>query len=388
LSQEFAITNGTVITASALLPNCNLFIASGKIERIAQPPSSIPAGVTRLDARGNYVSPGFVDVHIHGFGGYDASHGDETSLLGMSKKLTQFGTTTFLPTLVSVPTAQTRRFLESVRNSMSRSDSGARIAGAHLEGPFLNPSKRGVHRQEYLSNPSLKDFREMIRGYEGIVRILTIAPELEGAAELCNEATGLGIVAAMGHTNATFIEARVGIEAGITHSTHTFNAMSGLQSREPGAVGAVLLSDKVKAEIIADGIHLSPEIVKLVIKAKGSDGVILVTDAVTPAGTELKEFELAGIRAHVRDGGCFTEDGRICGSILTLDRAVRNILAWNQITLPEAIRMATLNPAKQIGIEERTGSLEEGKDADIVILDKNLTVTSTFVKGVQTYSST
>lgn len=361
---------------------------SGKIVKITQFQSSIPVGVSQIDVGGNYVSPGFIDVHIHGFGGYDATQGDEQSLLGMSRALVRFGTTTFLPTLVSMPIAQTRRFLEAVSNCMSRSNHGARIAGAHLEGPFLNPSKRGVHRQEYLSNPSLTNFREMTRGYETIVRILTMAPELEGALELCKEATGLRIVAAMGHTNATFTQARVGIEAGITHSTHTFNAMSNLQSREPGAVGAVLLSDQVKAEIIADGIHLSPEITELAIRAKEPDGVILVTDAVTPAGTRMKEFELSGTKAYVRDGGCFTEDGRICGSILTLDKAVKNILAWNQMGLPDVIRMASLNPAKQIGIDKETGSLDEGKDADIAILDKNFNVISTFVKGTQVYPST
>jgi N-acetylglucosamine-6-phosphate deacetylase len=161
--------------------------------------------------------------------------------------------------------------------------------------------------------------------------------------------------------------------------------MPNLESRELGAAGAVLLSDAVKAEIIADGLHLSPEMTKLAIRAKRTDGLILVTDAVMAAGTEMTEFELAGVRAYVRDGGSFTKEGRLCGSILTLERALKNMITWNDLPLPEAVRLVSLNPAKQIGVSSSIGSLAEGKDADIVILDKDFRVISTFVQGVQAY---
>jgi N-acetylglucosamine-6-phosphate deacetylase len=380
--RDVAIVNGTVITELGLIRNGNILVESGKITRITQSPIS---GVSsQIDATGNYVSPGFVDLHIHGFGGYDATRGDDHSLVGMSSALVKHGTTGFLPTLVSMPIAQTRTFLESVKKCMPHYF-GARILGAHLEGPFLNVAKRGVHREEYLMRPSVKLLDELTRGFEGVVRILTLAPELDRGLELCRQVVEMGIIAAIGHTTATFEQANKGIEAGITHSTHTFNGMPSLEGREPGAVGAVLLSDAVKAEIIADGLHLSPAMTKLAIRTKRSDGLILVTDAVMPAGTDVGEFELAGVRAYVHDGGSFTKDGRLCGSILTLERALKNIVTWNDLPLPEAVRLVSLNPAKQVGISSTTGSLAEGKDADIVIMDRDFRVISTFVQGEQAY---
>ncbi len=385
MTADCAIVNGTLITESAVIPRGNMLIKSGKIERITDSPSVIPAGVNKIDAGGNYISPGFIDVHIHGIGGYDATRGDEQSLLKMGKALVRFGITTFLPTSVSMPTEQIRNFLQSVKNSMTKPGAGAKIAGANLEGPFLNPSKRGVHREEYLQNPSLDAFRAIMEGYEPVVKIITIAPELEGGLELCRESVRLGIVAAMGHTNASFQQAVKGIDAGITHITHTFNAMSGLQGREPGAAGAALVSDDVKAEIIVDGLHLNPYVALLAVRAKGPDGIILVSDSVMPTGTQVTEFELCGTKGFVHDGGSFTEDGRLCGSLLTLDRAVRNLLAWGHLELPDVIRMASLNAAKQLTLGASTGSLVKGKEADIVLLDKDLNVVSTFVQGVQAY---
>lgn len=368
-----------------MVPRGNILIKSGKIEKITDSPSVIPDDITKIDAGGNYISPGFIDVHIHGIGGYDVTRGDEESIIQMGKALVRFGTTAFLPTSVSMPTQQIRSFLQSVKSSMTKPRAGARIAGANLEGPFLNPTKRGVHREEYLQTPSLDAFRDIIQGYEPVVKIITIAPELEGGLELCRECASREIVAAMGHTDASFQQAMEGIDAGITHITHTFNAMSGLQGREPGAAGAALISDDVKAEIIADGLHLNPHVALLAIRAKGPDGIILVSDSMMPTGTHLTEFELCGVKAYVRDGGSFTEDGRLCGSLLTLDRAVRNLLSWGHLELPDIIRMASLNVARQLGLGARTGSLVEGKDADIAILDRNLNVVSTFVQGAQAY---
>ena len=382
MSRSVAIVNGTVIAESALLHDASVLIESGKITRISQ--STVPPGVRQVDAEGNFISPGFIDLHIHGFGGYDATCCNVDSLVGMSRSLVAHGTTSFLPTLVSMPIDRTKAFLSSVRDSMPKS-SGARILGANLEGPFLNPAKRGVHREEHLAAPSLESLNNMIGGYEGIIRILTLAPELPGGLQLCRQIVELGMVAAIGHTNATYAEANAGIKAGITHATHTFNGMRNIESREMGAAGAVLLSDDVKAEIIADGLHVSPETTKLMVKTKGPRSLILVTDAVMPTGTSITRFDLAGVRAYVEKGGSFTEDGKLCGSTLTLERAVKNLMKWNNLSLPDAVRMASLNPAEQMGIASRTGSLVEGKDADVVILDKELNVLTTFVNGEQVY---
>ncbi len=385
MTADFAIVNGTLIGESATILRGNVLVKSGKIERITDSLSAIPAGITQIDATDNYVSPGFIDIHIHGTGGYDATRGDVESIIQMGKALVRFGITTFLPTSVSMPTQQIRSFLQAVKGSMTNPRAGAKIAGANLEGPFLNSSKRGVHREEYLQTPSLDAFKEIVQDYEPVVKIITIAPELKDGLELCRECVRLGIVAAMGHTNASFQQAMKGIDTGITHITHTFNAMSGLQGREPGAVGAALVSDDVKAEIIADGLHLNPYVALLAVRAKGPDGIILVSDSVMPTGTQLTEFDLCGTKGYVHDGGSFTEDGGLCGSLLTLDRAVRNLLSWGHLELPDVIRMTSLNAARQLDLGARTGSLVEGKDADIVLLDKNLNVVSTFVQGIQAY---
>ncbi len=386
MSSEFAIVNGTLVTESSLVPSANIHIKNGKVNKISGFQASVGHDVVKVDVHGAYVSPGFIDLHVHGTGGYDSTDATFTALSGLSRALVTYGVTALAPTLLSSPANRVHTFLDAVSLQVSADGGGARIVGANLEGPFLSPSKRGVHLEKNLQAPSVEAFNKLTHGYCDFIKIMTLAPELDGALAVIGECKSVGIVLSIGHTNASYSEARAGIEAGISHSTHTFNAMSPLQARNPGAVGAVLSSNDVYAEVICDGIHVHPSNVHLLTEVKGPARTILVTDAVKPAGTGIREFEIAGIKATVHDGAVRTPEGKLCGSILTLDKAIRNVRAWTNLSLPEIIRMASLNPAKQLGIAETTGSLAEGKDADVVILDQELKVKATFVRGVQRYA--
>jgi len=386
LESDFAIVNGTLVAESSLVPNAAIQIRNGKVERISSFQAGLSRDAVKVDVGGAYVSPGFIDLHVHGTGGYDSTDGTRAALSGLREALLPYGVTTVVPTLLSSPTAVIRAFLEAVKSEVSANESGAKIVGAHLEGPFLNAAQRGVHLEENLKAPSIKMFNEFTEGYRSLVKIMTLAPELEGALSVIHECKRVGIVTSIGHTDASYSEATTGIEAGISHSTHTFNAMSQLHARDPGSVGAVLSSNNVYAEVIVDSIHVHPSNVRLLIQMKGATRTILVTDAVKPTGTTTKEFEMGGIKASVRDGSVRTPEGKLCGSTLTMDRAIRNVRSWTNRSIPEIIRMASLNPAEQLGIADTTGSLVEGKDADIVILDKELTVKATYVRGVQRYA--
>ncbi len=254
MDQGIVIVNGTLIK-SGLEEPANVYVREGKIAKITAFQSTIPRDVKVIDAESCYVAPGFIDFHVHGTGEYDATVGDVESIEGIARSLVRFGVTSFVPTLMSAPTGQCKRFLESVKSAEKKKPVGAKIIGAHLEGPFINPLKRGVHPVENLKLPSVEAFREIVEGYEQVVKIITLAPELPDADLLIAECKRAGIVAAIGHTNATFQEATHVMEKGITHSTHTFNAMRGIEARDLGAVGAVLLSKSIVCEIICNGFH-------------------------------------------------------------------------------------------------------------------------------------
>ncbi|HXX72900.1 MAG TPA: N-acetylglucosamine-6-phosphate deacetylase, partial [Candidatus Acidoferrales bacterium] len=260
MEPEFAIVNGTLVTESSLIANATVRIKNGRIEKISESQAELSRTV---DVRGAYICPGFIDLHVHGMGGYDSTEATHTALYGLCEALPRYGVTTVVPTLLSSPDKVTHAFLDTMKSAASAQQTGAKIVGAHLEGPFLNPSHRGVHLQENLRAPSIETLNDFTNGYFGLIKIMTLAPELNGALEVIRECRGIGIIPAMGHTNATYDQAIAGIEAGITHSTHTFNAMSGIEVRDPGALGAVLSSQRVYAEIIADGIHVHPSNVRL-----------------------------------------------------------------------------------------------------------------------------
>jgi N-acetylglucosamine-6-phosphate deacetylase len=262
----------------------------------------------------------------------------------------------------------------------NRNQGRASPLGIHLEGPFISHEKRGVHPPEDVLSPSAQAFECFWQASAGTIRMMTIAPELPGAVETIQYARRLGVHSSLGHSNATYQEAQSGISAGADHATHTFNAMRALDHREPGILGAVLEDNELTADIIADGIHVHPSVLKLFLRAKGADRAILITDAISATGMPNGVYKLGGIEVQVRNGRCEYQ-GKLAGSVLTLDRALRNVMAFAGWQLQQAIKLATLNPAQRLGISDQRGILAPGRRADLVVLTPEGEVVHTIIGG-------
>ncbi len=347
-----------------------------------------PAGARVVDFGNNILAPGFVDIHIHGGAVYDVMNASADELAAVERSLAQRGVTSYLPTTVTAPLDKTYIALERLAAAIETADahlsrSGvprAQPLGMHLEGPFINHVRRGVHPPQYLREPSLEIFDRMWQAARGKVSVMTVAPELPKADFLIREATNRGVTVSVGHSDATTEQAQAGLAAGARHATHTFNAMRPLDHREPGIVGVVLGDDRITAELICDGIHVQPEVVKIWYRAKGPDRAVLVTDAISATGMGDGRFQLGGFEVEVKGDTCSYE-GKLAGSVLTLDRAVRNVMEFASIGLWEAARLATLNPARTIGVSGRKGALVAGADADVVVLSPRGEVVKTIVRG-------
>ena len=340
----------------------------------------------QFDAQDGIIAPGFIDLQVNGAGGkLLIEEPTLDAVLTMAATLARYGCTAFLPTVISARVDRMIAGLSAVHQASQRPIVGARILGAHLEGPFINPDRAGVHRRGFVRQPSVEEFRRFQEGSSGSIRLLTIAPELPGAAEVIMEAQRDGITLAIGHTNAGQAQVAEATTLGARLVTHLFNAMGPLGSREPGTVGATLASDELYASIIADGVHVHPASLKVAVRAKGTSHSVLVTDAMSPVGTDLLRFPLYDAVVEVRDGACYTQDGILAGSILTMNRAVRNIGQLAGVPLLDALTMATINPARVIGVDQRKGSLEEGKDADLVVCDRSLNISLAVAEGKVVY---
>jgi N-acetylglucosamine-6-phosphate deacetylase len=331
--------------------------------------------------------PGFLDIHIHGSGGVDVMRAPLGDLPRLNRFLATRGVTGYFPTTVAAPLDETCRALERLADAIEAAGSSrvsadaaeAQPLGVHLEGPFLSHQRRGVHPPEYLIAPTVETFERMWQAARGHVKMMTIAPELPGAPEVIADATRRGVCVSIGHSDATLGEARAGVRAGARHATHTFNAMRPLDHRDPGVLGEVLTDGELSADIIADGIHLAPEIVKLFLRAKGFEKSVLITDATAAAGMPDGKYMLGPIEVEVKDGKC-TSNGSLAGSVLTMDRAVRNVSKFAGWSMKDAVRAATMNPANAAGLEQH-GKLVPGAEANIVVLAANGEVRKTIVGG-------
>ncbi len=339
-----------------------------------------------IDANGLYISPGFVDVHMHGYLGEDVSDGSEAGVRVMAKGVLENGVTAFLPTTMTVPYDEIKTALEIVRKLMPESATpgfdGAEILGAHAEGPFINPSKKGAQSEQAILPPDAA----LILPYKDVVRIITLAPEMQGGAACIEALTENGIVCSIGHTGANYDQALTAIRAGADHITHTFNAMTPLMHRDPGVVGAALTQD-VYAELIADTFHIHTGLFSLLAKVKG-DKLVLITDCTRAGGLADGEYTLGGQPIFVKGIECRLADGTIAGSVLKMNDAVRNMRDYGHVPLYQAVRMASLNAAASIGADDRKGSLEVGKDADIILFDENVRVQQTIQRGVTKFERT
>lgn len=379
----------TVVTAeklwdgTTLHPHPLILIEDGKIESIASRDSSqMPSGARVLDFPGATLGPGFFDVHIHGAAGHDVMEATPEAIETMGKFLASRGTATYLATTVTASLDATLRALDGLANEIAKlpQPGRARPLGIHLEGPFLSHEKRGVQPAEHLLAPSIATFDRLLDAAHGHVRLMTLAPELPGAAELARHASERGVRVSLGHSNATAAETRAGIAAGAVSATHTFNAMRPLDHREPGILGTVLTNDDLYSELICDGIHTEPEIVRLWWRAKGPERAILVTDAMAAAGMPDGEYQLGGFAVQVKEGRA-TARGVLAGSVLTLDRALANFVKFTGASIEQALRLLSSNPAAMTGLAHRAGSLASGKSANLVAINTSGKLVGSIVGG-------
>jgi N-acetylglucosamine-6-phosphate deacetylase len=366
-----------------------LFVEDGMITEISSRSlKEIPHNTARVDFNDAAIAPGYVDIHMHGGAGLDVMLASQAELPRLGKFLATHGVTGYLPTTVAAPLDQTCAALERLAGVIEAETSGtngdsvqARPLGIHLEGPFLSHKRRGVHPPENLVLPSIAIFERFWQASRGHIRMITIAPELAGALEVIAEAARRNICVSIGHSDAEMPIAQAAVTAGARHATHTFNAMRPLDHRDPGILGEVLTNGQIGADIIADGIHVSPAIVKLFLQAKGVDGAVLITDAIAATGMPDGRYQLGPIQVDVKDGKC-TTDGKLAGSTLTMDRAVRNVTEFANWSLRDAVQAATLNPARTIGVAKHHGILASGVEATFVVLSPAGEVLRTVVRGV------
>jgi len=356
-----AIINGKIILPDQLVEHKALVFENGKITAIQD---AAPADAALIDAKGNWVAPGFVDVHIHGSMGADAMDENPDSIRIIAEGIAKYGVTSFLPTTMTMSMEEIHRSLGHVRHWMGQAIKGAKVLGAHMEGPFINVKYKGAQNPEYILKPNFAD----VKKYEDVIRLITFAPEMdEGLAFTKEVKQKTDIALSLGHTDATFDQAMEAIRCGCSHITHLFNAQTPLHHRDAGVVGAALMSD-VYTELIADKIHINPHNFQFVLDNKGTDKVVLITDSMRAGCMKEGHYDLGGQPVIVKDGAARLETGVLAGSVLTLNLAVKNFYEHTKATISEAIHFASLNPAASIGEDKRKGSLEIGKDADIIIL--------------------
>jgi len=370
-----AIVNGKVIVDQSV--EKKVVLIEG--DRILDICNTVPDEAEIIDAQGQYVSPGFIDIHIHGCNGFDIMTNTYESLMNISRFLLSTGVTGFLATTMTESSGKIRETIWEA-NRASCNVCGADILGIHMEGPFISFQYKGAQNPGYIEKPSVESFRKKCGEDEEFVKVVTLAPELEGAHELIEYLKERNIVASMGHTNADYEEAEKAIGWGVKSSTHTFNGMKGFIHREPGALGAVMDSD-IMAEIIADGVHVHPAALRILARLKGFENLILVTDSMMAAGMVDGQYTLGGQKVNVKNGVARVISGQLAGSTLTMNRAVRNVKEFLNITVPQAVAMAAGNPARLLELKDR-GVLAKGCIADIIIFNEDIRVTRVIKSGI------
>jgi N-acetylglucosamine-6-phosphate deacetylase len=373
-------------TPSSQIPDAGILIRDGVIEQIGpRQGMSVPPDTQEISATTQTAVPGFLDIHIHGAGGHDVMEGSHEALGAVTRTVASHGTTSILATTVTASLDDTYRSVEAISRYIAQQHTSdeprAEVLGLHFEGPFLSPERRGVHPKEFLLLPSAEVLEKLLQASAGTARILTLAPELLGAAPCIDAARSAGVVVAMGHTDATYEQARAAMARGVHHAVHVYNAMRPFSHRDSGVLGAILTSPLVTAEMIADGVHVEEAAMRLLLQAKGPGCVILVSDGISATGMPDGAYTLGKFQVNVAGGVVRNSEGKLAGSTLTLDRALRNIVALG-ISMPAALGMLTTNPASLLGIEFKKGALRFGADADIVLLDEALQVTNVWVRGV------
>jgi len=374
------------ITPTAEIADAGILIRDGVIEAIgARESLTLPDGAQEISATDGTAIPGFIDVHIHGAGGHDVMEATPEALRAVTRTVAARGTTSIVATTVTASPDATLRSVAGIAKYIGEehevTEARADVLGLHFEGPFISPVRAGVHPLEFIRLPSGPFLEQLISASAGNALILTIAPELLGAIPCIDAARKAGLVVGMGHTDATYEQARAAMAHGAHHAVHMYNAMRPFSHRDSGVIGAVLTSPEVTAELIADGVHVEEAAMRLLLTAKGAGRIILISDGISATGMPDGNYKLGGLDVTVSGGVCRNAEGKLAGSTLTLDRALRNMVALGA-SLGESVRMLTINPATLLGVEFKKGVLRAGADADIVLLDEDLHVSRVWTRGI------
>ena len=397
MSDRTLLTGARVVTADARIALADILIEDGRIAAVG---AGLAAnGAQTIDLSGSVIAPGFIDVHVHGGGGHPLITPDPAEIEAYARWAVSQGVTSFLATVCAPTLDAALDCLAACANTRETSDGpvgtdGATLLGVNLEGPFVSPERRGALPPSWPAEPDVDTFRRLLDASGGKLRLMTIAPELAGSAEVIREALTADVRVSVGHTDATYEIARDAFAAGASHVTHAFNAMRPFHHREPGALGAALEAESVTVELIADGVHLHPATVRTLVGAFGPQRIALITDGVTPAGLSDGAFRpirarpgIGGVEARLKDGEMRLPDGTIAGSVVTMADVVRNVVRWGIADLAAATTMASTTPARALGLGERKGRIAPGYDADLVALTDELSVAATWVAGRPAYSA-
>ena len=382
---KLAIHAGTVLTPEEEIPQGTVLVEDDRIVAVGRE-IHIPADARRLEAPDTTCVPGFIDLHVHGAGGHDLMESTPEAVAAVGRTLAAHGTTSYFPTTLTAPMPRTLAALECLGDFVRRMEGPpsklvAQPLGIHMEGPFLNALRKGVHPAQHMLAPRNELFEDFYQAAGGTLRILTLAPEVDGAEAMMPHVLERGVLVGMGHTDANFEQAERAVELGVRHVVHMFNAMRPFAHRDPGVIAATLLDDRLSAELIADGVHVSEPAIRLLLHAKGPGGVLLVTDGLAAVGMPEGTYRLGECEITVRGSEARSRDGVLAGSVLTLDGAVRNMVRFTGLPLREVVKMATLNQARLLGLA-RKGRIAAGADADLVLLTGSLEVAAVCARGV------
>ena len=388
MNQSIVLINAKIYAENQIIPNGYIKIEKNEIQAIGTMNNfSIEEQFNIIDLHGQTVIPGMIDIHIHGTSGADVMDGDIAALETMVQALPQEGTTSFLATTMTQSDDNISKALKNAADFIKnyQKSGQSEVLGVHLEGPFVNPSMAGAQPVEFIIKPEIAVFEKWQQLAEGTIKLVTMAPEQQGGLELVQFLQQHGVVVSIGHSDAKFADVKKAISAGATQVTHLYNQMKGLHHREPGVVGAALLLDELYAELIVDGIHVCPEMIQLAYRNKKSEKLILITDSMRAKCLKNGNYDLGGQLVIVKDGTAVLQNGTLAGSVLKLKDAMKNMLQYCDCTLEDIIKMTAINPAKQLHMSHRKGSIAVGKDADLVVLNSDYDVQMTFCRGVLAY---
>lgn len=392
--QGLKIFNGQIVLPYRIIPRGTVLVNGGVITAVKEGDLEMP-GAIEIDAGGKYIAPGFIDIHIHGGGGHDFMDATEEAFLTIAETHTRYGTTSMAPTTLTSEKEDLASILDLYSEADKKNRKGAQFLGMHLEGPYFSMNQRGAQDPRYIRDPDPREYEDLISRYPNVIRRWSAAPELKGAIRFGKYLRANGILAALAHTDAIYEEVVEAFENGYTLATHLYSAMSGVTRRNAyryaGVVESAFILDDMDVEVIGDGIHVPPPLLKLAYKIKGPDKIALITDAMRgagmPEGESMLGNRLTGLKVIIEDGVAKLPDrSSFAGSVATADRLLRNVINMAGVPLPEAVRMMSGTPARIMNVADRKGSLIEGKDADIVIFDKDIRIQTTIIKGGVVYS--